>query len=192
LIAWGQVLAQYLHHCGAQFAASDTPAGCASSRKHRKHLSEENVMPISRSALLVGAMLAVTGIAEAQDAEDIIKYRQGVMKSVGGHMAAAGLVVQGKVNFSDDLSQHAESIARSLSKAEALFPKGSDFGETRALEVVWKKPDDFKKVATRGGAAAAEFAKAVKVGDKAAMGAKFKDLGDACKACHKDYRKEEN
>lgn len=144
------------------------------------------------SIILTGAALAAAGAVYAQDAEDIIKYRQGVMKSVGGHMAAAGLIVQGKVGFSDDLAQHAESIARSLSKAEALFPKGSDFGETRALDAVWKKPDDFKKVAARGGAAAAEFAKAAKAGDKTAMGAKFKDLGDACKACHKDYRKEEN
>lgn len=143
------------------------------------------------SMVLAGAVLAATGVVQAQDGEDIIKYRQGVMKSVGGHMAAAGLIVQGKVGFSDDLAQHADSIARSLSKVEALFPKGSDFGETRALDAIWKKPEDFKKAAHKGGAAAAEFAKAVKAGDKAAMAAKFKDLGEACKACHKDYREED-
>lgn len=148
-------------------------------------------MSKTRIAIALGMVLVWAGTAGAQETEDLIKYRQGVMKSVGGHMAAAGLIVQGKVGFGDDLSQHADSIARSLSKVEALFPKGSDFGETRALDAIWKKPEDFKKVASKGGAAAAEFSKAVKAGDKAVMGAKYKDLGEACKACHKDYRQEE-
>jgi cytochrome c556 len=148
---------------------------------------------MSKSYIAIGiaAALAATGAARAQDPEDVIKYRKGVMSSVGGHMAAAALIVQGKVGFADDLPQHADSIARSMSKAEALFPKGSDFGETRALDAIWAKPDAFKKVSAKASSAAADFAKAVKAGDKAAMGAKLKDLGDACKACHKDFRKEE-
>ena len=37
--------------------------------------------------------------AFAAEPEDIIKYRQTVMKANGAHMAAAGAIINGKVDF---------------------------------------------------------------------------------------------
>ncbi len=146
---------------------------------------------IARTILGLSVTLSWTTTTFAAEAEDVIKYRKGVMKSVGGHMAAAAQIVQGKVDFSDDLVYHAESIARSLRDAAKLFPEGSDFGETRALDAIWSQSADFKKVADDAGVAAKAFADVVNSGAKEDLPAKFKGLADACKACHKDFRKEE-
>jgi cytochrome c556 len=136
------------------------------------------------------AGLSASAGAESQP-EDVIKYRQNVMKSIGGHMGASGAIIQGKVGYQTHLSEHAKSIAAMAKDIPALFPKDSDFGETKALEGVWKKRADFEKVAKDARAKAEAFAKAAAGNDPKAAGAAFKDLGEACKACHKDFRKEE-
>jgi len=55
---------------------------------------------------------------------------------------------------------------------------------------VWKKSADFKKRANDAKVKSAAFAKVAASGDKAKAGAAFKELNEACKACHKDFRKE--
>ena len=46
------------------------------------------------------ALLLVTAAANAEsDPEDVIKYRQNVMKANGAHAAAAGAIIQGKVGY---------------------------------------------------------------------------------------------
>jgi cytochrome c556 len=136
-------------------------------------------------------VLSIAGFAInsfADEAENVIKYRQSVMKAIGGHMSATALIVQGKASFADDLGEHAQALATMLAKAESLFPEGSDFGETRAKDSVWSKPAEFKKVAKDSADAAAEFLKVVKAGNKAEFPKMLGALGDSCKACHKDFR----
>ncbi len=142
---------------------------------------------------LSGLMLAVfvSAGAVAAEAEDIIKYRQGVMKSVGGHTVAAAQIVRGKVDYGDHLAYHVESITQSMKTVLSLFPDGSDFGETRALPEIWSQPDQFKQVAEQAGAAAEAFLTVVQAGDKGAWGGKFKAMVDSCKACHKDFRQKD-
>lgn len=138
-------------------------------------------------ALLLGAAVAH---AESQP-EDLVKFRQNVMKSSGANMAAAGAIIQGKVEFKNRLLDHAKAIEFSTKEIPALFPKDSDFGaDTAALESIWKNPADFAKRAKDTQTKAVAFTKAVAAKD-ANLGPKFKDLAESCKACHKDYRKEE-
>ncbi len=134
------------------------------------------------------AVVALPATTMGAETEDIIKYRQGVMKSVGGHTAAAAQIVRGKVDYADDLVYHAESIARSMQTVESLFPKDTDFGETRALDAIWSQADKFKQVSEESRAATKAFVDAAKANDKAAFAAKFKAMVDSCKACHKDFR----
>lgn len=138
--------------------------------------------------------LLVTGAVAAQaesEPEDIIKYRQNVMKASGANAAAATAIVQGKVEFKDRLREHAQALVTTTKNIPALFPKGSDFGETEAQDAVWKKPDDFAKRAKDAQAKAVAFEKAVAANDTKSYAAKLKDVADSCKACHKDYRKEQ-
>lgn len=142
--------------------------------------------------LTLGAFTLLAAAAHAEnDPEDIIKYRQNVMKANGAHAAAASAIIQGKVGYKKDLADHAKALAAINHDTAALFPKGSDFGDTKALDSVWSKRADFEKRAKDAQAKSAAFAKTVAAGDTKNYGPKLKELADSCKACHKDYRKEE-
>ena len=141
--------------------------------------------PLVRT-LVVSVAVAVSGTASAEPS-DVVKYRQSVMKANGGHMAAAGAIVQGKVAHKDRLPDHARALESLNKNIAALFPKGSD-KETDAREEVWLKWAEFEKRAKDAQDKAGAFAKAVGANDMQAAAARYKELGGACKACHQDYR----
>lgn len=141
--------------------------------------------------ILFTSVCLMTGAAFAAEPEDIIKYRQSVMKANGAHMAAAGAIINGKVDFKGQLGDHAKALQAINKDINSLFPKDSDFGETKALDAVWKNNADFQKRAKESAQKADALAKTVAAGDSKNYGARFKELSDTCKACHKDYRKEE-
>lgn len=148
-----------------------------------------------RMALRMGATVLLlsmaTGLKAESSPEDIIKYRQNVMKSNGANLAAAAAIIQKKVEFNDRLKNHAAAVAAGSKNIAALFPAGSDFGtDTEALDAVWKNRAEFEKRAKDSEKKAAAFAKAVSAKD-AQTGARLKELADSCKACHKDFRKEQ-
>ena len=142
---------------------------------------------VTSACLLVGVPLT----AQAAEPEDIIKYRQQVMKSQSAHMAAAAAIIQGKVDFKNQLGDHTKALQATSRNIAGLFPKDSDFGDTNALDAVWKNSADFQKRAKDVRAKADALAKAVAANDTKNYGARFKELSDSCKACHKDFRKEE-
>ncbi len=128
----------------------------------------------------------------AAEPEDIIKYRQNTMKAIGGHTAAAGAIVQGKVDYKNQLAGHVRALQALTADIPGLFPKDSDFGETKALDEVWSNRAEFEKRAKDAKAKVAAFAKAVQGGNQQAIAASFKDMGEGCKACHKDFRKKDD
>ena len=151
-------------------------------------------MRTNRSRIALASMLAIVGagiVAHAAEPEDIIKYRKNSMKATAGHMGAVNAILTGKVDYKNDLADHARAIAALNKDVAGLFPKDSDFGDTNALDDVWKKPADFKKRAADAKTKSDDFVKAVATNDKARMTAAFGQLNDACKACHKDFRKEQ-
>ena len=68
------------------------------------------------------------------------------MKANGAHAAAAGAIIQGKVGYKKDLADHAKALQAINRDVATLFPKGSDFGDTNALDGVWSKRADFGSV----------------------------------------------
>ncbi len=141
------------------------------------------------AASLALVFAAATGASEP---EDIIKYRKNVMKSNGAHMSAAALLIQDKVpEYKGRLADHAQAIVIFTRNIPALFPKDSDFGDTDALDTVWSKRTEFEKRAKDTEQKATAFASAVKAGNNPAIAARFKELSDSCKACHKDFRREQ-
>lgn len=142
--------------------------------------------------LLSVALFAFPAVlAQAAESEDIIKYRQAAMKASAGHMSATNALITGKVDFKNQLGDHVKALQALNKDVAVLFPKDSDFGDTKALEAVWKNSADFKKKSQAARDKADALAKAVAAGDSKNYVPRFKELNDACKACHKDYRKEE-
>jgi cytochrome c556 len=72
----------------------------------------------------------------------------------------------------------------------ALFPEGTDFGETKAKAEVWSDSEGFSEKSKQAADAAKAFSEAVKSGDKTMMLQAFKGVGDSCKGCHEAYRAE--
>ncbi len=142
--------------------------------------------------VLAAGMMVPTLSLGAAEPEDIIKYRQNSMKASGAHMAASNAIIKGKVPFNSQLIVHARALEQLNHDTASLFPEGSDFGKTKALEAVWKDRAEFDKAARAAGEKARAFAKAAGGKDLKAAAAAHKDLGDACSACHKKFRKKDD
>lgn len=149
-------------------------------------------------ATLIG-MFCISGVAHAANVDGQIKYRQNVMKALGGHVGAADRIVRGQVPLKDQLKLHAAAAADIAATLMTLFPKETvppeaEFSgatvETKATEAVLEKPAAFKKAAEQTKAATAAFLKAVNDGaDEQALTKSFSAIGKSCKGCHKAFRK---
>ncbi len=147
-----------------------------------------------RFALFFGTVLLATwgGVYAESDPDNIIKYRRNVMKALGGHMGATAQIVRGKVAYGDHLAFHAESIEAISRRVGEMFPEDSDFGETKAKEAIWEKPDEFEEAVEKAEMAAAAYLAAAGGSDQAAIGTAFRSLSDACKGCHKKFREKDD
>jgi len=139
----------------------------------------------------IAGLIAMPVVSFSAESEDLIKYRRGVMKAVGGHMGATSLIVRGKVPHKDQLKQHVNAMKLLTNDIPALFPEGSDFGETRAKEAVWEKPNEFSKASKTSNDSIANLLKAVEGGKDSEILAGFKKVGEGCKGCHKKFREKE-
>ena len=144
---------------------------------------------LKTAALAVAAIVLFALPAMAQEEEGIIKHRQAVMAAIGGHFGAMSRILKGQVKFTGDLKTHARAIADLAGIAARVFPEGSDFGDTRALEDIWKKPKEFKKILDAFKTETAKLVKIADGGDVKAFGDQFKALGkNVCGTCHKAFR----
>lgn len=141
---------------------------------------------------LLAACLATTALAHAEEAENYIKYRQAMMEAIGGHMGAASQIVRGRVAPAGHLAMHANALAELTGDLPALFPQGSDFGETEAKAEIWDNWDKFQQAADQAKTATSAFAAAVAEGDADKIAAAHKEVGQACKGCHEEFRQKDD
>ncbi len=134
-------------------------------------------------------LLALVSLAaHAADPDDMIKYRKNVMNANGGLMGASNALLQNKVGFGGQVAAYAKALEALNRDLPSLFPAGTNGGDTDAHPDVWSKRAEFERRAKDTQAKAAVFAKAAAAND-GKLAEKFKDLSDACKSCHKDFRK---
>ena len=143
---------------------------------------------IVRKACILLTFTLLTSVALA-DAEGVQKYRESVMKAIGGHMGAMANSLKGQV-FTENLALHATAMSTLADIAPTLFPEGSSTDKSEALPAIWEQPDQFKTRMDAFVNAAKAMDTAVAGGDMRAMGAGLQDLGKSCKGCHDDFRKE--
>ena len=140
---------------------------------------------------LAGALFSFVSLvvsAQAFAQADVIEKRQDAMKGNSANAKAIKAAVESKDYATVEVK--AKDIMGTADRIPSLFPKGSTAGKTKAKPEIWEKSDDFGKAAKNLGKAAGELAAAAKSGDDAAVGTKVKALGDACGACHKQFRAE--
>jgi cytochrome c556 len=120
---------------------------------------------------------------------DVIKDRHQAMEDVGDAMKKLGAIAKKEAPFDAGVvEKNAGIIAEALKKAADLFPEGSDKGdvETWAKPEIWSDRADFEKKLE---AAEAEAVALQSVTLETAFGPALGKLGNACKACHKMYRR---
>ena len=98
------------------------------------------------AAVAVAAIVGMGAIAPSLAGEADVKYRQNVMKAIGGHTGAIGAVVKGEVNDDAGAMHHAIALAESALAAGTAF--GPDSKGGAALPAIWEKTDEFKAAYT--------------------------------------------
>jgi cytochrome c556 len=129
--------------------------------------------------------LAICPVTFAAD-EDVIQYREHIMKSLNEHAGALGQMLSGAVP-KDNATAHLEAIALIASTALKAFEPKVPGGEAKSQ--VWSQWDDFAKRMndfTQRTSQAAQLAK-TKGADEAL--ANILDVL-TCKSCHDTYRAE--
>jgi cytochrome c556 len=137
-------------------------------------------------ALVTAALLAVGGTAWA-DGLDPVQTRQVGLDLLGGTFAGIKAVVTTNGDVKT-LEAPGKAIQRWGAYFPVFFPPGSDKGDTKASPKIWEDMADFKKDSEALSAAGEKLAVAAKAGDATAVAAAYKEIGEACGACHKAYR----
>ncbi len=147
----------------------------------------QHFVRIALAAILTAAV--VGGAASAANApEHVIKYRQNLMKAVGGHISNVALLVKGQVDFSGGLGTDSQAIVDLLKNAGIAFPEGTAEGKTKAKPEIWQDRAKFDAALEDTIGKAEALAMAAAGGDMAAVGAALGALGKSCGACHKSFR----
>jgi cytochrome c556 len=139
-----------------------------------------------RAVLGVIVILLASGASAEESAA--VKYRQTTMKAVGGHMGAVSAIAKKQVDHPDDLAVHTASIAALSGIVPELF--GTDATGGDALPKIWSEPDEFKKRLEAFRTAAVDLDTLVKAGDMTNFPKAVGALGQACKGCHDNFKKE--
>ncbi len=143
-----------------------------------------------RKGLIVGAIgLALSGamIGGVLAQGDPIAARKDNRKQAGAQMKA----IKGVVDAKGPASQVVTAAAKlkELSAAmPALFPAGSDKGETKALPAIWTDKAGFTAANKAEGTAIDALAAAAGSGDMAKIEEARQAVGKACGACHDKFR----
>ncbi len=146
-----------------------------------------------RNLLNVTALLSILSMMTSPlvlaDGEADFKYREGVMRTVGGQMSSMAAILRGQVHL-DRLAFHARGMAELAEIVPHIYPEGSGVSKSEALPAIWEKPDEFKEAVSKFVEAANGMARAAETGDMSAVGPAMKSLGQSCKGCHDNFREE--
>ena len=134
------------------------------------------VILVAGSLVLVGAL-----------APDAVVQRRRQMESNNSLVAEALNKAVKEKNFVE-IEDKCKVIQENMNMVPDLFPRGSLAGNSRAKPEIWAKWSEFTKHPANVTKAAQELAAAAKAGDVASIDVKFKALGEACKACHTNFR----
>ena len=147
-------------------------------------------MPLMVAAA-IGLSTALPAAAQFAKPEDAIKYRKAVFTVMGTHFGRVAAMANGKMPFDAKVVADSAELAATMSKLPYVaFIDGTDKGETKAKPEIWAEMDKFKAAATKMQEEVVKLNTVAKTGNQEQIKTQFGAVGQACKACHDDYRKE--
>lgn len=143
------------------------------------------------AGVLACAAFAAPAAAQFAKPEDAIKYRKSAMTLTAAHFGRIAAMANGRAPFdAKTVADNADVLAVVSRLQFAGFVEGSDKGDTKAKPEVWSEAAKFKEAASKSQDDMGKLIAAAKTGNidtiKAAAGA----VGQSCKACHDNFRKE--
>lgn len=150
------------------------------------------IRPLALAAALCG-LAAATLASAAPTASETVAARHANFKKIGQATKAIKEELAGRADKAR-IAGAASTIAATARAQAKLFPAGTGPSagvKTDALPAVWTQRPVFDAALAKLVAEADKLAAVSRGGDKAAMGAQFKALGGACKACHDQFRRDD-
>ena len=143
--------------------------------------------------VLAATAVMVIGGATAQQMKPDrqIKMRKSAYNVMDYALEVLDNMAEGKRPYSkDEAVRNAELVARAATLPKNFFGEGSDgkAGETRAKPEIWTHRADFDAKMDKMIQETGKLPAAAASGDVATLGKAVEAAGDACKACHDDYR----
>lgn len=145
--------------------------------------------------LIIAGLIALPAYAQDEDLPIAVQAREGHMKAFALHLGALGGMAKGEIEYDADLAAgHASELATLAGLAQTgYWPEGTssvDLTGSRALPAIWEDMADFEAKREALHQAAMQLEGAVGDGPEA-IGAALGGVGQACGACHRVYRAEE-
>ena len=129
---------------------------------------------------------AATGPTVSVPAGAIIAARQAAYDLMQGDLNAMKTAVTEKAD-PKPYAFAAAGMQKWVTASPAMFPEGTQAG-SHAQPAVWTNHAGFVAAAANFSAAAKKLQDAADAGDKAAFATAFGETGQACGACHKEFR----
>jgi cytochrome c556 len=137
--------------------------------------------------IMAGAAIMAMGTAGAAFAQDVIAQRREGLRGMGRQMEAIKAVTDARGD-TRPLVERVDAMIAFYRGLPALFPAGSDTGNTRALPTVWSDRAGFEQVNANMITQLGVLRAAAASGDVAATTAAFNQTGATCGTCHRPYR----
>jgi len=138
----------------------------------------------------VGLAAALPAAAQFQKPEDAVKYRQSAMFVMGQHFGRVGAMANGRVPFDAAQANANVDIVASMSRLPfAGFVEGTAGTEKgKASAKIWSDRAKFDEGAKKMQDEVTKLVAAARTNNLDNLKAAFGSVGQACKACHDDYR----
>ena len=150
--------------------------------------------PIALALAAAGAIaLSLQATAHLDDKEPMQSYRQSYFTLVAMNFGPIGAMVKGEMPWDDARVKMLADELAALSSMDVsrAFGPGSDKGTTRAKPGIWENQDDFAAKLADMQEAIAGLQAAATSGDREAITEATGSTGQACKACHDEYKSKE-
>lgn len=144
---------------------------------------------MKRTALIAAALVLASTGTQAADPDAAIKYRQNLMKVVGGSVTAIGAALKGEAGQASDLAALTQILA-SVTDPKITGPAfnvntaGQGSVKHTSKDNIWTDWDKFAGIAVKLN----ENAKAAAAKGADVTFADMKPVFAQCKACHDDFR----
>jgi cytochrome c556 len=158
-------------------------------------IAEEEKMMVSKGkkCLVLAVLSALLPLGSVLAAESPQEQRHELMEDVGGGAKTIGKMLEGEEAFDAAAAMSALQTWDHVSGVVGdLFPAGSEIGyDTRAMPAIWSDRAGFD-AALQAWAEAVNVAIAANPQDLKSLETAAGPVFQKCKACHEDYRAEED